>query len=135
MHAGDQRPGHGGDVGGGEPPTQQRVQPQLCPTRALHVSHLHLLCTGAFLFVPYSVLLISNKFCNGGSRAVMLLNRTGGVVWVLISLRSITRASGRGLGPGNLEFFGPQMALAYRLDAISEDLHASKTLRTGPYKS
>jgi hypothetical protein len=85
VHAGDQRPGHGGDVGGGEPPTQQRVQPQLCPTRALHVSHLHLLCTGAFLFVPYSVLLISNKFWNGGSRAVMLLNRTGGVVWALKS--------------------------------------------------
>ncbi len=37
-----------------------------------------------------------------------------------ISLRSITWASGRGLSPGNLEFllFGPQMALAYRLDAI-----------------
>ncbi len=33
---------------------------------------------------------------------------------------SITWASGRGLGPGNLEFFGPQMALAYRLDAISQ---------------
>jgi hypothetical protein len=27
---------------------------------------------------------------------------------------------GKGLGPGNLEFFGPQMALAYRLDAISQ---------------
>ncbi len=26
-----------------------------------------------------------------------------------------------GLGPGNLEFFGPQMALAYWLDAISQD--------------
>ncbi len=24
------------------------------------------LCTGAFLYVPYSSLLISNKFCNGG---------------------------------------------------------------------
>jgi hypothetical protein len=53
-----------------------------------------------------------------------------------------------------LEFFGPQMALAYRLDAISQgpknsrfpgpnplplalvmDLHASKKLRTVPYKS
>ncbi len=34
--------------------------------------------------------------------------------------RSITWASGRGLSPENLEFFGPQMALAYRLDAISQ---------------
>ena len=24
---------------------------------------IHSLCTGAFLYVPYSVLLISNKFC------------------------------------------------------------------------
>ncbi len=67
---------------------------------------------------------------------------------------SITWASGRGLGPGNLEFIGPQMALAYRLDAISQGpkssrfpgpnplpfahviyLYASKTLRTGSYKS
>jgi hypothetical protein len=71
-----------------------------------------------------------------------------------IFLRSITRAGGRGLGPGNLEFFGPQMALDFRLDVISQgpknsrfpgpnpvplalvmDLQASKTLRTGPYKS
>jgi hypothetical protein len=66
---------------------------------------------------------------------------------------SFTWASGRGLGPGNLEFFRPKMALAYRLDAISQDLknsisgpntlplalvmylHASKTLGTGQYKS
>ncbi len=68
---------------------------------------------------------------------------------------SITWASGRGLDPGNLEFSGPQMALAYGLDAISQgpknsrfpgpnplplasfvmELDASKTLRTGPYKS
>ncbi len=50
------------------------------------------LCTGAFLHVPYSFLLISIKFCNGESSAViflnctsavMLLNRTGGVVWAL----------------------------------------------------
>jgi hypothetical protein len=26
----------------------------------------------------------------------------------------------RGLGPGNLEFFGPQMAFAYQLDATSQ---------------
>jgi hypothetical protein len=68
--------------------------------------------------------------------------------------RSINWASGRVLGPGNLEFFRPQMALAYRLNAISQGpknsrypgpnplpltlivyLHASKTLRMGPYKS
>ncbi len=41
---------------------------------------------GAFLYVPvpFSSLLISNKFCNwggGGSSAVMLVNRTRGVVW------------------------------------------------------
>ncbi len=35
--------------------------------------------------------------------------------------RSITWAIGRGLGHGNLEFFGPQMTLAYWLDAISQD--------------
>jgi hypothetical protein len=35
--------------------------------------------------------------------------------------RSVTWASGRGLVLGNLEFFGPQMALAYRLDATSQD--------------
>jgi hypothetical protein len=28
---------------------------------------------------------------------------------------------GGGLGPGNLKYFGPKMALAYRLDAISKD--------------
>jgi hypothetical protein len=33
---------------------------------------------------------------------------------------SITWVSGRGLGPGNLNFFGPHMALAYRLNAISQ---------------
>ncbi len=59
--------------------------------------------------------------------------------------RYITWASERGVGPGNLKYFGPKMALAYRLDAISHFtplplahvmyLHASKTLRTGPYKS
>ncbi len=30
--------------------------------------------------------------------------------------KSIAWASGRGLGPGNLDFFGPQMALAGQLD-------------------
>ncbi len=40
---------------------------------------------------------------------------------LLMGAASITWASGRGLGPGNLEFFGPQMTLAYRLDAISQN--------------
>jgi hypothetical protein len=39
---------------------------------------------------------------------------------VLDACISITWASGRGLGPGIIEFFGPQMALTYRLDAISQ---------------
>ncbi len=34
--------------------------------------------------------------------------------------RYIMWASGRGLGPGNHEFFKNQMALAYRLDAVSQ---------------
>jgi hypothetical protein len=34
--------------------------------------------------------------------------------------------SGRGLGPGNIDFFGPQMALAYRLDAISQGPNKSR---------
>ncbi len=64
--------------------------------------------------------------------------------------RFITWARGRGLDPGNLEFFEPQMGLAYRLAAISQGpksslfpgpnplplalvmkLHTSKTLLTG----
>jgi hypothetical protein len=66
--------------------------------------------------------------------------------------RSITSASGRVSGPGT-SFLG-QITLPYRLDAISQgsknsrfpglnplplalviDLHASKTLHTGLYKS
>jgi hypothetical protein len=41
-------------------------------------------------------------------------------VILLMGAASIMRASGRGLGPGNLKIFGPQMALAYWLDAISQ---------------
>jgi hypothetical protein len=48
----------------------------------LELEHTHVvLCTRTFLYVPYSFLLISNKFCKGGGggrSAVMLLNRTGG---------------------------------------------------------
>jgi hypothetical protein len=73
---------------------------------------------------------------------------------VLYACISITWASERGLGPEILKIFGPQMALAYRLDAISQgpnnsripgpnplslalvmDMHAYKTLCTGLYKS
>jgi|688.fasta_scaffold290072_1 hypothetical protein len=39
---------------------------------------------------------------------------------VLDAWISIIWASGRGLGPRNLEFFWPQLALAYRGDAISK---------------
>jgi hypothetical protein len=46
-----------------------------------------ILCTGAFLYALYSFLLISIKFWMGGRvgvrSAVMLLYRTGGVVWAL----------------------------------------------------
>jgi len=67
---------------------------------------------------------------------------------------SITWGSGRGLGPGILVFFWPQMALAYLLNAISQGpknsgipgpnplplpqvmyMHPFKTLCTGLYKS
>jgi hypothetical protein len=66
----------------------------------------------------------------------------------------ITWPSWKGLVPGNLEFFGPQMALTCWLDAISQgpktsrfpgpnplrlalvmNMHASKQLCTGQYKS
>jgi hypothetical protein len=69
-------------------------------------------------------------------------------VMIFDACRYMTRASGRGWGNGNLKFFGPQMALAFRLDTISQgpknsfpgpnplplalmDLHASETLHTG----
>jgi hypothetical protein len=42
---------------------------------------------------------------------IMLLMRAASITWGAI---------GRGLGPGNLDFFGPQMAFAYWLDAISQ---------------
>ncbi len=45
---------------------------------------------------------------------------------LLMRAASISWTSGRGLGPGNLEFFGPQIALAYRLDAISQGLKNSQ---------
>jgi hypothetical protein len=65
---------------------------------------------------------------------------------------SITRASGRGLGPGNRDFFGPcdEMASLFAISGPKKSLFpgpnpsplalvmfllASKILRTGPYKS
>jgi hypothetical protein len=44
---------------------------------SLYQNSLH---TGAFLYVPYNFLLISNKFWMGGSSAVMLLNRTNAII-------------------------------------------------------
>ncbi len=38
---------------------------------------------------------------------------------LLMREASITGASERGSGPGNLDFFGPQMALAFGLNASS----------------
>jgi hypothetical protein len=59
--------------------------------------------------------------------------------------RTITWASGRGLGPGNLEFFGPKWhspigSMPFPGHnplplALVMNLNATKTLRTGPYKS
>ncbi len=73
---------------------------------------------------------------------------------VLDACISITRVSGRGLGPGILEFFGPcEMALSRKASAIwgpknsripgpnplalpqVMNMHASKTFCTGLYKS
>jgi hypothetical protein len=58
---------------------------------------------------------------------------------VLDACISITRGSGRGLGPGIREFFGPgEMASScwrVQFGAKKMDMHASKTLCTGLYKS
>ncbi len=54
--------------------------------------------------------------------------------------KSITWTSGRGLCPGNLDFFGPQMVFAWRLDAISQGPKRGFariqriTYGAGPYK-
>jgi hypothetical protein len=39
---------------------------------------------------------------------------------LLMQAASISWVSRTGLGPGNPEFFGPQMAFPHRLDAISQ---------------
>ncbi len=49
VHARHQRPGHERHAGGGEQAPQQRIQPQLCSTRALHVRDYQS-CTST---VPY----------------------------------------------------------------------------------
>ncbi len=65
-------------------------------------------------------------------------------VMLLRRAASITRASGRGLGPGNRHFIGPcDMASTRQASATWEgegrggggQKAASKALRTGPYKS
>jgi hypothetical protein len=47
-------------------------------------------------------------------------------VMLLMRAASTTRGSGRGLGPRNLDFFGLEMVLPYRLDAISQGLKNSQ---------
>ncbi len=51
---------------------------------------------------------------------------------LLMRAASFTWASGRGLGSGNLDFIGPQMALAYLLDAISQGPKKSRFPGTNP---
>jgi hypothetical protein len=51
---------------------------------------------------------------------------------VLDACITITLASGRGLDPGNLKLFGPQMALPYQLDAILQGPKNSRFLETNP---
>jgi hypothetical protein len=51
---------------------------------------------------------------------------------LLMRAAYITWASGSGLGPGNLNFFGPQMALAYLLDTISQGPKKSRFPGTNP---
>ena len=70
--------------------------------------------TGGANYVPYSCLLISNKFCNGGSgpsRANKFLYAPAPPPPTVWALKPPSWA---------LVFFGPQMALACRLDAISQ---------------
>ncbi len=51
--------------------------------------------------------------------------------------KSVTTASGRGLGPGNRDFFGPCNALKLNPLPLAQvpDLPLSKILRTGLVKS
>ncbi len=119
------------------------------------------------LLCKLQFLLIFDKFCNlsllycGWALESHVHETTYGplidtALYVMLLMRAnfITLASGRGLVPGNLNFFGPQMALPKLHDAITQflkksrfqgpnplplalvmDLPASKALCTGPYKS
>ncbi len=102
----------------------------------------NILCTGGAYYVPYSCLLI----VMGGSGP----SRANKFIYAPTPPPPPPQ-----YGPWNLpRVFGPQMALAYWLDAISQcpknsripgpnplplalvmDMHASKTLCTGLYKS
>jgi hypothetical protein len=81
--------------------------------------NLSFLCTGGAYYVPYSFLFISNKFCNRGGPAqagwlssLMHLSGPSRVIKFLYSLAPPP--------PHRFSsFLGIQMALAYRLDAIS----------------
>ncbi len=47
-------------------------------------------------------------------------------ITILMRAASITWPSGKGLGPENLDCFGPHMALSYWLSAISQDQKISQ---------
>jgi hypothetical protein len=53
-----------------------------------------------------------------GGSAVTYVTSSKGCCPLPLRAASFTWTSGRGLGPGHLNFFGPQMELAYRLDDI-----------------
>ena len=113
---------------------QVMTQPRL--TYQQHASFHHkikrrrLLCTFShtnsryshhFFFIVYSkyttnIALEMRPYDLYPALCVMLLMRAASITW----------ASGWGLGPGNLEFFGLQMALVYRLDAVSKGLKNSQ---------
>ena len=109
--------------------------------------------TSKIFHAPYSCLLISNKFCNGGgsvpSRAIKFLYAPAPPppsVWALkppswaLVLKTtyasmfytalcilfwmhaypLLRQVGGAWALENVDFFRPQMALAYRLDSISQ---------------
>jgi hypothetical protein len=74
---------------------------------------------------PENSVVAENSTENSGAHARIFLGYMYKLsqrhpVWVADAGISITWASGRGLGPGNLEIFGPQMALGYRFNAISQ---------------
>ncbi len=73
-------------------------------------------CTGAFLYVPYCFLLIVNKFY--GLSLLHWSLHCSAVRKIYCTLLPPPPHLGKwdGLGPGNLYFFGPQMARAWRLD-------------------